>query len=468
MKMDHSLSWKKLLSPARAKRSSEPYAGEKPAVKSAVKAVGQSGDSGDDERTPFEQDYDRIVFSPPFRKLARKTQVHPMANNDFIHNRLTHSIEVASVGRSFAGKIVRLAQERSDLEKKDAPALPWIMQSACLIHDLGNPPFGHAGENLIRAWTEGHLELMFPNNGEFESNEQRENCTADWLNFEGNAQGFRLSARPDNYLSGYLRLTSATLFAAIKYPWLSTDDRTKTKQKHNVYTSEADVFYEIAENLGLLQLPGQVCRHPLSFLTEAADDICYRMLDLEDAVEMGICKKEEVHKLFLKISGEQGNHWMALSQLRGQAIKSLIDQFWKVFVDNFDAIMNGDRVDDLKSSLEASCQQDFDQVSQMYLDIFGHRKKVATELGAYHVLGRIMKSLFKTIQSIHQSKTYEEVHFISKRCIELTWGKEHAEKNMKKSFDWWHRQVMDFMSGLTDDYATRLSREIGGFSLDAK
>ncbi|HWL08852.1 MAG TPA: dNTP triphosphohydrolase, partial [Planctomicrobium sp.] len=233
--MPHRLCWEKLLSPKRVPflRTSESRTDKDKVVKDP------------DERSPFEQDYDRIVFSAPFRRLARKTQVHPMASNDHIHNRLTHSIEVASVGRSFAVRVAKIATERSDLKTENLPDLTWILQSACLIHDLGNPPFGHAGEEVVREWSHEHESLLFPES-RFLSKEERQACRSDWLHFEGNAQGFRFSARADNPISGYLRLTYATLGAAIKYPWPSNDPRAERKRKHNIYSTELDLFRDMA------------------------------------------------------------------------------------------------------------------------------------------------------------------------------------------------------------------------------
>jgi dGTPase len=453
--MSHKLTWKKLLSSERVPRPESPNAKiERPYIQT-------------DERTAFEQDYDRIVFSPPFRRLARKTQVHPMASNDHIHNRLTHSIEVASVGRSFAVRVADIAKRRSDLSEEDIPKLAWILQSACLIHDLGNPPFGHAGEEVIKEWAVEHQKLLFPEE-QLKADPLLEASIPDWVNFEGNAQGFRFAARADNPIAGYLRLTYATLSSAVKYPWSAADKRTIQKHKHNVYSTEIEEFQQMAVALGTITDDKQWCRHPLSFLTEAADDICYRIIDLEDAVEMGICEHSKVHDLYLRICKNPSYSWMQLSQLRGQAIRSLMDQCWDAFEQDFDSIMNGQRTNDLKSSLDQVCQDQLKEVGAIYGSIFGHRKKVATELGAYHVLGRILKAFVKTIQSISSSDKYDNIHFLSRRTIELTWGKKHVEANLKMPYRWWLSQVMDYVSGMTDDYATRLSREIGGFSADVE
>ena len=372
-------------------------------------------------------------------------------------------MEVACVGRTFASRVAKLARERSDFAAGDATQIAWIMQSACLVHDLGNPPFGHAGEEVVRAWAAKHADEMFDVN-RFNSPAEHAASLADWLHFEGNAQGFRLAARRDIAKVSYLNLTHASLAAAIKYPWSSADPRTAERNKHNIYSTELPLFRAMAEDLGLVLPSGQICRHPLSFLTEAADDICYRIIDLEDAVEMGIRDEASVHRLFLAIAAEHGKESMRLPQLRGLAITSLIETFWKVFEESFDQIMNGERLTDLKSSLDATTKEHIAAIKANYDEIFGHSKKVAMELGAYHILGRVLKALMKTINALHDAETYAEVPFLSRRCAELVWGRDFAEKNFEQGHAWWLSRVSDFVSGMTDDYATKLSGDIGGHS----
>lgn len=454
--MEYRLKWSQLLSQQRSRRESSGEA--KPA---------RTIPSGE-RRTPFEQDYDRIVFSPPFRRLAKKTQVHPMASNDHIHNRLTHSIEVASVARSFARRTAELISRSEQLSLEQLTSIDWIVQSACLIHDIGNPPFGHAGEEVIRTWAKKHWDYFFPASlaGRWTDQEQAE-IMADWEFFEGNAQGFRIAARADNPQAGYLRLTYATLGSVVKYPWGATDEKTRVKRKHNFHSLEKDLFADAFQTLGLVRGDGSFCRHPLSFLTEAADDICYRILDLEDAVAMHIFEKKRVHQLMLDITGNQENDWMGLAQLRGQAINQLVGEFWKVFEADYDQILRGEREADLKSSLPDECKEHLARVSEMYEEIFGHRKKIVTELGAYHVLGRILKALLKTVESIGNASHYGELHFLSKNCAELAWDKAYVEANLNQSHRWWLGQVMDFVSGMTDNYATRLSRELDGLAFES-
>ncbi|MEM7314896.1 MAG: dGTP triphosphohydrolase, partial [Planctomycetota bacterium] len=255
--------------------------------------IGRSSSSGNDRQRPlitsqdfrsaFEADYDRVSFSTAFRRLARKTQVHPLAQNDQVHNRLTHSIEVAAVGRTLSRMLADLMRRRGE-PIIDAPTtcddLAWIMQAACLVHDIGNPPFGHAGEFAIREWVAEHADVVFP-----QSQSVSQGTQTDLRIFEGNAQGFRLAARTDNQ-QGYMRLTYATLGSMVKYPWVSTSPQAEEQGKFNCFSTEQSIFQGIWEQLGLIRDDGSYARHPLSFLSEAADDICYRIVDLEDAAEI--------------------------------------------------------------------------------------------------------------------------------------------------------------------------------------
>src|ERR1035437_110699 len=246
-----AMTWDKLLSELRCSREAGVAAA--PAEKEAF-------------RSAFEADYDRIVFSTPFRRLARKTQVHPMALNDQVHTRLTHSIEVASVGRSLAGRLGRFLVKRGEMPAAvSEPDLVWIVQAACLAHDIGNPPFGHAGEYAIREWVKTHPKEVFGEKAEDVGAAIRR----DWELFDGNAQGFRIAARGDNPQPAYLRLTFATLGAMTKYPWDSGDSRAASCGKFNVFSTEKTLFAEMAGHMGMQGAGGKFVRHPLSFLSEA-------------------------------------------------------------------------------------------------------------------------------------------------------------------------------------------------------
>ena len=257
------------------------------------------GRSAKDEsgRTAFLRDHDKIIFSGAFRRLARKTQVHPLATNDHVHNRLTHSLEVSCVGRTLGIRVGERLQQRQLLpDTVSATDLGDIVQSACLAHDIGNPPFGHTGERAIRAWFQERgqrfLAMLAP--------EQQSDLTF----FEGNAQGFRIITKSEYHqYDGGMRLTYATLATFLKYPWLSIDatdsnGASSKPGKYSAFVSEADAFREVAAATGLREIaPGRFCRHPLAYLMEAADDFCYAIIDLEDGLEMDLLHWDEVYAL---------------------------------------------------------------------------------------------------------------------------------------------------------------------------
>ena len=410
-------------------------------------------------RTSFERDCDRVIFSAPFRRLAGKTQVHPFAEIDHIHTRLTHTLEVASVGRSLAYAAGRLLLKRSEMPKGRTPEdLNCIVQAACLAHDIGNPPFGHAGEYAIREWTKAHANELFGNDmvGAFHG------VARDWLFFEGNAQSFRMVARADNRDQIYFRLTYATLGAMMKYPWHSCDSRVEKVQKYSAFSSEREMFDDVVRTLGLQMPNGEVARHPLSYLSEAADDICYRITDLEDAVQMRILRETEVRGIFVKIIGKDNGR--PLSAMRAQAIGSLTEAATDVFERNYDQIVTGERPwsGDLKSDFPQHMKEALQDIKHGYSSIFSHRPKVATELGAYNTLGRILAVYARAAKELSTSGNYDRLGFLQKRCLDLAWGEKYVRDNQGKDYAWWLATVMDFVAGMTDNYASQVSSEIGG------
>ena len=262
-------------------------------------------------RSPFQQDLDRVVFSAAFRRLAHKTQVHPLSANDHVHTRLTHSIEVASVGRSL-GTIVGMpiADKLGDPQITSA-TFGYIVQAACLAHDIGNPPFGHSGEDTIGSWfnSEGQSSKIF-------GSDMKDVEKNDLKYFEGNAQGFRILTQLENYRwSGGLQLTFAVLGTFAKYPRSSLihpipNDSYIGGRKIGFFESERIYFEQIASELGLMERSSQLrywCRHPLAFLVEAADDICYALIDIEDGFTLGYLTFTEAKEL-LEPSGRRKPH----------------------------------------------------------------------------------------------------------------------------------------------------------------
>ncbi len=441
--MKFSLNWEDLLSDQRHTLGAPPSR--------------TTTSANQDARTPFERDYDRVIFSAPFRRLARKTQVHPFAEMDHIHNRLTHTLEVASVGRSLGYALGRFIEGRKELPLgRTVEDIVCIVQSACLAHDIGNPPFGHAGEFAIREWVKANKSTLFG------ADAPESGLLRDWSSFEGNAQSFRMVARADNREQIYIRFTYASLGAMIKYPWSSGDPRAEATLKYSVFSSEDSIFSDIIEALGLRTPAGEAVRHPLSFLSEAADDISYQIGDFEDAVQMRILSEKEVRDIFDRIIGQRDDR--PLPALRAKAIGCLVRAAIAAIEKNYHAIMSGERRWDhsLKSDFPPHVQNALHDIKERYPHIFSHRPKVAAELGAYQSLGRVLGAYASVVRALSQCRRYDQLSFIQKRHIELAWPERYAREHEDKSYEWWLGRVMDFVAGMTDNYATQVAREIGG------
>ncbi|MBY0443869.1 MAG: deoxyguanosinetriphosphate triphosphohydrolase, partial [Burkholderiales bacterium] len=329
-------------------------------------------------RSDFHKDHDRIVFSSPFRRLGRKTQVHPLTENDHVHTRLTHSIEVSCVGRSLgilAGQRLQYALPQY-ITPYDIGA---IVQAACLAHDIGNPPFGHAGEYAIRDWfcRDQHAYLL----QNLSANER-----LDLMTFEGNAQGFRVVTQLENHrFEGGMRLTYATLGTTLKYPWTSSE--ATASGKFSCYQSEKNILEEIATELSLPKLgKNRWARHPLSYLMEAADDICYAILDLEDGIEIGMLAYEQVEPLLIQICGGKQDLLeleiaaapsarRKISLLRGKAIERCVLDVTETFMLHYTAIMEGKFQGDLLNASPSSMRDGINAAKQLARDrIFNERR----------------------------------------------------------------------------------------------
>jgi dGTPase len=308
-------------------------------------------------RTGFQVDYDRIVFSPAFRRLQNKTQVFPLPKSDFVRNRLTHSLETASVGRSLGNLVgeellIRYKSLRDHYSFQDFGAL---VSAACLAHDIGNPPFGHAGEDAISSYFKSEKALPY-----LDGLTPRQK--ADLRQFEGNAAGFRiLSHTPESISSipGGLGLSYATYATFVKYPRPSIPNLKKSGiqslKKYNFFDTEIPVYDEIAANLDIPSRDKGVehvyHRYPLAYLVEAADDICYSIIDFEDGYQMGLIPFHELEMLFSLITGEDILHSARYTQLnsqsakagylRSKAINALVESTARVFLENETRILGG-------------------------------------------------------------------------------------------------------------------------------
>jgi len=418
-------------------------------------------DQGEPGRSSFHRDCDRIIFSSSFRRLGKKTQVHPLALNDHVHTRLTHSIEVASVGRSLG---IRCGEEIQDkLPSGIHPThVGQILQAACLSHDIGNPPFGHAGEEAIKSW------FSHPSNAhilEGLSNRHQD----DFKNFEGNAQGFRLLTRLEyNINGGGMRLTYATLASMLKYPWTSME--IKKIKKFCCFQSEIDFLDQIANEVKLIKDDDHLYkRHPLAFLAEAADDICYRILDLEDAHEMkilsfheikeileGLCKKNDHYKEI--IDSNQVSNRRKLSFIRAKAIGQAIEGVITSFVKNYDKIMNGVFKKDLISECDSQIRKPLNLAKEMAKEkVFNEPRKIELEIGCYTAIGILLDAFCSAVRE--QVISGENITYKSSRVLAMM-GLNAPKKgdDLYQSF----LKVTDYISGMTDNYASHMAKQIGG------
>lgn len=417
-------------------------------------------------RSAFEQDYDRIIFSHPFRRLQDKTQVHPLPEHDFVHTRLTHSLEVSSVGRSLGKKVGETILQRhsalSDYSPFDFGA---IVAAASLAHDLGNPPFGHSGEDGISDFFVHH-----PIGARFESLVSVEQW-ADLIQFEGNAQGFRILNK--NQYQG-LQLTYATLGAFTKYPCpakLNERNRNrKSQKKYGFFQTEQSVFNDVASHLQLSQLNDQAwCRHPLAFLVEAADDICYNIIDLEDGCRLGLVSFKDTVELLAGILRENfdpkkleriPSQDEKIGVLRALAIGRLIDECSSLFLENESKILEGS----FDQALADHCQsaEALNAISSISINkIYRAKHVVEIEAAGYEVLPGLLEEFTKAGQFYLEGnlpKKYDNL--LRLLPVEFKVFEPNAESHYIML-----RNIIDFVSGMTDRHALSLYRKINGISL---
>lgn len=415
-------------------------------------------------RSPFHKDHDRIIFSGAFRRLGRKTQVHPVSSNDHIHTRLTHSLEVSCVGRSLGMRVGEVL--RGTLPQWCSSAdLGMIVQSACLAHDIGNPPFGHSGEDAIRYWFQqaaarGWLDDM--------GDAQRD----DFLNFEGNAQGFRVLTQLEYHqLDGGMRLTYATLGTYLKYPWSSRHAEALGYKKHkfSCYQSELPLLEQIAAKLGLPKLEEQRwARHPLVYLMEAADDICYGLIDLEDGLEMDLLDYREVESLLLDLVGDDlpetyrqlgpnDSRRRKLAILRGKAIEHLTNAAAQAFVEQQDALLTGRLPGDLVEHMHGPAKHCVLQAKGLAREkIFQDKRKTLHEIGAYTTLEVLLNAFCGAALEQHGGRG---LSFKNRRILDLL-GNNAPDPTwpLHQSF----LRMIDFIAGMTDSYATEMASEMTG------
>jgi dGTPase len=415
-------------------------------------------------RSPFHKDYDRIVFSGGFRRLNRKTQVHPLSQHDTVHTRLTHSLEVSCVGRSLG----MLAAEKiiDQLPHWVSPAdMGAIIQAACLAHDIGNPPFGHAGEYAIRDWfllpQQAYLMALLPP-AQF----------ADLCQFEGNAQGFRILTQLEYHPNeGGMRLTYATLGAYLKYPWLSKPIAggvaSHKRAKFGCYHTEKHLLSTLAQQLGLIQQGDfHWCRHPLAYLLEAADDICYTLIDLEDGLALGMLRYDEIEPLFLQLLDDlppppelkqNVSAPQKIAALRGKAIEKLVSAIATAFEQQQEALLTGTLQGSLLQYCHPTLANGIDLAKNLARDrIFNHPQKAQLELAAYASLHTLLTAFAEMTTSTYKQQA---LTFKQQRLQQLLGVHTlNRQDNLYSGL----MQMLDFIASLSDHHALSLAQSLQG------
>ncbi len=438
------MNWEQLLSPKREARAQ----------------------SVADIRNEFQRDYDRIIFSNIFHRLQNKTQVFPLPGSKLVHNRLTHSLEVASVGRSIARKVSKFLIDRYGSEFHDVIYdIDTIVSTACLAHDLGNPPFGHSGEETISSY------FKYGEGKSLESQIPEEQWT-DLVAFEGNANAFRqLTHQFAGRREGGLSLTYASLATLIKYPYPSFGKG--DRKKYNVFNSEIEQFEKVMDGCGIPRIDKErpiYARHPLSYMMEAADDICYLILDMEDAHKRGIIQTIDIDRHFTAFfdTSKSEEAWFferrrhifetvtdaneRMAFLRATVINKLVDCVSRVFIENYDDIMAGIFQKSLISHLPKQEKDALDECRNFSIpNIYKNPSVVQIEVTGYNIIGNLMHEFMDAI--MHPDSGYH------KRLMSII---PHQFKTKKDDMYSKTQVVLDYISNMTDLYAVQLYKDLRG------
>ena len=415
-----------------------------------------------ENRSEFQRDYDRLVFSAPFRRLQNKTQVFPLPGSIFVHNRLTHSLEVSCVGRSLGNGVARgLLERHPELAGSGLTETGAIVSAACLAHDLGNPPFGHSGERAISTFfSEGKGQAL-----------RGDMTPAQWedlTHFEGNANAFRLLTHQfEGRRRGGFVLTYSTLASIVKYPFSSR--LAGKKSKFGFFTTEEESFRRIADELGMRRLnddPLKYARHPLVYLVEAADDICYQMMDLEDAHKLKILTTRETQDLLLAFFNDERRHRLQtleivsdvneqIAYLRSSVIGLLIEECTRAFLDNEEQILAGEFEGSLIQHIAPTPAQAYRRCAEVAgQKIYRSRDVLDIELAGFRIISTLLEMMTDAVRS--PEKAYSQ----------LLINRVSSQYNIKSPvFCERIQAVLDYISGMTDVFALDLYRKINGNSL---
>ncbi len=437
-----------------------------------------------DARSNFQKDYDRIIFSSSFRRLQNKTQVFPLPGTVFVHNRLTHSLEVASVGRSL-GEIVGNSIIEKDRASLDAIAIGFysrdlssVITSACLAHDIGNPAFGHSGEEAISNFFRSHEHLDIEGESLISKFSKKE--WSDLVSFEGNANALRVLTQEFQGKSpSGLGITLTTLASILKYPCASfeKDKNLKHRKKYGYFQSEYKSFHELVNRLGLYsEEDGSEAykRHPFVYLVEAADDICYSIIDMEDAHRIGILSKDKVSGIFLnliqKLNQSEidvdktyrtfkriGDDNESVAYLRAKCISALVAAAADEFLDQRKNILEGNYNSSLIDEIETrtGAMKDLNEISLN--EIYRHQSVLEIEVAGFHVMSELLQLFIPAV--LKNTRNHLDKTIL--RLIPYQFQKDvNSESPYLRVMN-----VLDHISGMTDAYATEMFRKLKGIEI---
>ncbi|WP_370897928.1 deoxyguanosinetriphosphate triphosphohydrolase [Chryseobacterium gossypii] len=426
-------------------------------------------------RTDFQRDFDRIIFSSAFRRLQNKTQVFPLPGSVFVHNRLTHSLEVSSVGRSLGSIVGEFITEnfKNDLTEESQNFylhnLGNVIAAACLCHDVGNPAFGHSGEDAIASYFEKNEKDLKPKFGDKE--------WADLVNFEGNANAIRVLAHQQQGKDeGGIQLTFTTLASIAKYPCEAIAKKKGVihRKKFGFFQNEKEIFMKIAEQTHFLSESDEPCifkRHPFVWLVEAADDICYNIIDMEDAHRLGIVSTADCQNLFFELVKSEtddvnrvkrkldsiSNDNEKISYLRAKVINALINKSIEIYRQNFNAILEGN-LDKALLDIYKSENKTLQDIESFSIEkIYNHKAVVEIENAGYNVMYELLDHFIPSIlKQKDERKSYDKMAL---KLLPKQFVYEEGTDYQKVL------GVIDFVSGMTDNYATDLYRKIKGIDI---
>ncbi|MEN8702639.1 MAG: dGTP triphosphohydrolase [Polaribacter sp.] len=418
----------------------------------------------DETRLGFEVDFDRIIFSSAFRSLQDKTQVIPLSETDFVHTRLTHSLEVSVVGRTLGRRVGKVLLERHPnlvelgYTFNDFGA---IVAAASVTHDIGNPPFGHSGEKAIG-------EYFKTGKGVTYKSQLSDKEYQDLVDFEGNANGFKILTESREGISGGLRLCYATLGAFLKYPKESLPKKPTdhiVDKKYGFFQSDKEAFLDVVTELGMKPKNAEAnsfYRHPLAYLVEAADDICYTIIDFEDGINLGLIDEDYALEYMSKlIHGINRDKYYALQHtkdrtayLRAIAINALIDEAVTIFLKNEEAILNGD----FKNSLLDKCKYEaqINDIIKISIDkIYKSKEVLEKEVAGYRIIGDLLDVFITAINNNFENNNSNYDNLL----VNLM-----PQEYVSQSVSQYDRimAVCTYVSRMSDSYAIRLRRKIFG------